>query len=479
MAKRKYTYLSFREYETGAMAEYLELMAAKGWMLNRMIQNGVFCFEKQEPRQLKFCVAVMPDSSEFESRDRAEAMQFREYCEEAGWNLLYGGTLWQIFTSEEESPMPIETDLSLQLETQRGISLSFGKWAATLALSGLFLLGAYLLLRDPGKTLASTEMLMVVLLTLGTAVLFPGILFSYLRWYRKAERMLRGTGSIPKVSLRQVMVRNWAGVAASLGVLLTMIFFTGNTGWENIMILGRSLLSVSSCFLMIFVVREHGAGNRREKAIGYFVGAMMLGTVVGTAFSYVMQQIGPKQELVEEYQRLEPFPVSFQDLGYEENESWHRESRRSMLAFYQRETGTKQDENGGESQLHLTYYESPIPLVISGTKAYYPRDRGNVWEIEKTETQRKDGIRVTRYRYELEPGNEWVEEPPVQDTYVLSDRNRLFVLSFTRETGEEELERAVALFAGSRYHDTALSVTPILSSSDWMSMPYPAPLARQ
>lgn len=453
MAKKKYTYLSFREYETEAMAEYLELMAAKGWMLKRMIQNAAFCFEKQEPRQLKFCVAVVPDSSEFESKNRAEAKLFREYCEEAGWKLLYGGTLWQIFTSDEESPTPIETDLGLRLETQKGISLSLGKWAAALVLSAFFLLGAYLLLRDPGRTLASPKMLTVVLLTLGTAVLFPGILLSNLRWYRKVERMLRHTGSFPKVSLRHVMVRNRVCIAACLGVLFAMMFFMGNSGWEMIVILSRSLLIVIFCSLMISVVREHGTGNRRENAIGYFVGAMALGTLLVTAFSYVMLQIGPKQEQVEVYQRLEPFPVSFQELGYEEGESWHRESSRSGLAFYQMETGTARGKNGGESQLHLTYYESPIPLIISGTKAHYPLDRGNVWEIEKTETQREDGIRVTRYRYELEPGNDWVGEPPVQDTYLLSDRNRLFVLSFTREVGEAEMERAIELFAGGEGSD--------------------------
>lgn len=46
MGRRKYTCLSFQEYETEAMAEYLEQMAAKGWMLKRMVMNSLFCFEK-------------------------------------------------------------------------------------------------------------------------------------------------------------------------------------------------------------------------------------------------------------------------------------------------------------------------------------------------------------------------------------------------------------------------------------------------
>lgn len=446
MGRRKYTCLSFREYETEAMAEYLENMAALGWMLRHMIRNGIFCFEKQEPKHVRFCVAVLPDSTEFESRNRPEAKLFREYCEEAGWKFLYGGTLWQIFTSEDEAPVPIETDLSLQLETQKGISLSLGRWAAALVLSGFFLLGTYLLLKEPGKTLAEPGALAVVFLALGMAVLFPGIMFSCLRWYRKAEQMLKCTGCLPAVSLRRVMVRKRTCEAVCLGVFLYMVFFMGNSGWESVVIWGRSLLIVIFCSLVISVVGEYGTGNRRENAIGYFVGAMVIGTLLLMLYSNIMQRLGPERE-AEAYQRLEPFPVSFQELGYRESEIWHKESIRSGVAFYQTETGTEIDKDGEESQLHLTYYESPIPLVISGTRTYYPRDRGNVWKIHKAEWQRADGVRVTRYRYQLKEGSSWVGENPVQDTYLLSDRNRLFVLSFSKAVEGDKMDAVAEQFA--------------------------------
>lgn len=244
MGRRKYTCVGFREYETAAMAEYLEAMAAKGWMLTGMVQNGIFCFEKQEPQRVKFCVAVLPDSSEFESKDREEARQFREYCEEAGWRLLYGGTLWQIFTSEEEAPVPIETDLALQLETQKSIALSRGNWVRTLAISGCFLFLLFLLLKEPGKAFARPLTLPIVLLCLGTTALFPYMMISRILWYRKAKGMLERSGCLPPVSLGRVKVRNGLSMAACLGVYLFIIFFAGDTRWEGMVLLCQSILAV-------------------------------------------------------------------------------------------------------------------------------------------------------------------------------------------------------------------------------------------
>ena len=42
-------------YETEACAEYLEKMAAKGLFI-KSINNYVFCFEKTEPRKVKFYI---------------------------------------------------------------------------------------------------------------------------------------------------------------------------------------------------------------------------------------------------------------------------------------------------------------------------------------------------------------------------------------------------------------------------------------
>lgn len=448
MGRRKYTCLSFQEYETEAMAEYLEQMAAKGWMLNRMVMNSLFCFEKEPPQRLKFCVAVLPDSSEFASKNREEARLYREYCESAGWQLLYGGTLWQIFTSGEEALLPIETDLRLQLETQKAISLSRGRWAATLALCGFFLIAVYLLLKEPGKTLASTEVALTVVLALGAAAVFPGMMLSRLLWYRRAEQMLEKTGRLPPVSLRRVKIRNVASFVSAAAVFA--IFLMRNDTWEGILICGQGLLSVVICSLVLSWIREHGTGNPKENAVGYFVGAIAICMIVISLFSNVLTRLSPKPETRETYVRLEPFPVGFQELGYEESEIWHKESRRSLLSFYQKETGRKQGTGSGMSALHMTYYKSPFPLIISRTRSYYPREKGNMWSIQKSERMREDGIRVTRYHYEQEEGSLLPYENRVQDTYLLSDRNRLLVLSFPEEVEEEAIEPAAALFAGAK-----------------------------
>lgn len=453
MRKRKYTFYVFQENETAAFAEYLEGMAANGWMLKTVMRNTIQCFERHEPLRLKFSVAVLPDSSEFESRDREEAVTFRAYCEEAGWKLLYGGTLWQIFYSEEEDPIPIETDPRVQLEVQKDLMLSKGRWIPCLLLTGFFLFGIWMMLKEPGRLFASASDTVLLVCLVALMMIFPVGFLSRVLWLRKAERRLRREGVLPSARLPYVKKRSIVVFAVLMAILLLVFAVSGNTVWESMLSLAQSLVMITICILVLGWIREHGQGDRRENLIGYLVGGAAICLIVTPVIMYPLRTLIPEKPPVEEYRRLGEFPAGFEVLGFAPDPTWHRESERSCLSFYQTETGTKVDADGKAFWLHMTYYESPVSLIIAGTKGYYPREKGNVWDVEETTRLRENGISVTRYRYELKPGNEWVDEPPVQDTYLLSDRNRLFVLSFTKAAGEAELERAIELFAGGEGSD--------------------------
>lgn len=451
MGKRKYTFYVFQVYEGAAFAEYLEEMAAKGWMLKKLTTANIQCFERQEPRRLKFNVAVLPDSSEFESRDREEARTYREYCEEAGWKLVYGGTLWQVFYSEEEEPIPIETDFGLQLETQKGIALSLGTWVTMLFITAFFLFGIYFMLKEPGKALAFTSMTIQIPVLLGLAVVFPYELLSRVFWFRKAKKILEQTGKLPGVNLSWLKTRHMLSVAAVFVLLLVLMAVSGDTVWGGLLSLVRAMIRLSVCLLVLKWVREHGQGDRRENAIGYFVGAVVIGVLATTILMYPLERLLPKPpQQPEEYHRLEEFPMTFEELGFELDETYHKNSMRSWLSFYQVETGKKTDESGEVNRVHMTYYESPVPLVITATRWYYPIDHGNVWNVTKKQNEHDTGTLVTQYRYEQKPGHDWVQENKLQDTYLLSDRNRLWVLSYTEEVGPEEMERAIQAFAKER-----------------------------
>ena len=91
MAKIRYKFITFREYETEAFAEYLEYKAAKGWFLTNIHQNGILRFEKGEPKKLNFCVAVLPGSSVSIVRRRAGNSSMEGHC---GRSFIRRTKLW-------------------------------------------------------------------------------------------------------------------------------------------------------------------------------------------------------------------------------------------------------------------------------------------------------------------------------------------------------------------------------------------------
>ena len=91
MAKIRYKFITFREYETEAFAEYLEYKAAKGWFLTNIHQNGILRFEKGEPkisailevirRYIKVCKPIHFDGNGYSDEWKAEAARRGLDCE--------------------------------------------------------------------------------------------------------------------------------------------------------------------------------------------------------------------------------------------------------------------------------------------------------------------------------------------------------------------------------------------------------------
>lgn len=452
--RRTIRLMLFREYETAAFAEYLEEMAGKGWYLKKIYSNSVLCFERGEPRRLTFSVAVLPDSSGFDSPYREEAVQFREFCQEAGWKLQYGGTLWQVFYSEKVNPLPLETDPLLQLTTQEGNSLSLGKWAAVLALSGLFLLSELSALKDPGRYLASHLTLRSMIVHLVLAVIFPsGMLYIWF-WYKRARRCLEQGRPVPVPTLQRVKLRNGLWSLAAIVLIISIFWSSGISALTAVICLGASILAVLIAVAVLTWVQEHGSGDRREAATGYAVGSFIIIFLMFTLVTGVMERFLPDGGggEPEAYLRKEPFPVTFEELGYEVTEEWHRESEETFLAFYQTETGVRQDEDGQESHLTMTYYKSPVPAIIAGSKRRYPIDRGNVWEVTKSKHVGEDGVTVEHYRYQVESGymmymEEW--DSNERDLFVISDRKRILSLEYSTKVEEAAVEAAITRFRAS------------------------------
>lgn len=463
--RRKWTFWSFREYETGALAEYLEEMAGKGWIFQKvMTGTGILVFVRGEPRRQKYNVVVLKDSSEFESPNREEARRFRELCEEAGWHLADGGPVFQIFYSEEEAPIAIETDQSLQLEAQKSVSMTLWNWTGALLILALGAWAVNLNMKNPGRTLSSWSNLSSILLMLMLMAVHPGRIISSWLWYRRAERKLEQGERLPEVKMRHVRARNSFFAVYALALLLYLIPGQGLAGGEILMVFLEAVILVTICSLVLIWVRENGSGDRRENMAGYLVGCIFISMPVILMISEARDHFFPHREQEKPgYEVQAEFPVSREDLGFEKDKNVRPRGQKTWFASFCEDGGVRRLEGGKKETVDMDYYSSPIPWVIRKTKReYIPSHKGNVWtpsEVSVPEEAAAAAVdcSVTAYRYRMtydgteeeieEILGDWRERE--WDTYVISDRNRLWVLEFSDIPDDDAVRRAVELFSGS------------------------------
>lgn len=189
-AKKKWQIRNFELYEISAMEEYLREQAADGWVLQKIAGGSFFVFERTEPLDLVFSVAVIGDMPVLAAEDCDQAMTFREYCERAGWRFVCSNRSIQIFCSPAEKELiPIETDKKLRVEgVLRQLRKSmWGNW-----LSAWF--SAYVFWRPPIHYREFLENnISLNLRTLGLLGAIYGLAVGLRahRWYKQAKKGLK------------------------------------------------------------------------------------------------------------------------------------------------------------------------------------------------------------------------------------------------------------------------------------------------
>ena len=458
MAGRKYRLITFNEYETEAFAEYLEKRAEKGWFLKKILQNNILCFEKGEPKKLKYCVAVLPGSSGLESADNWDAWQFREYCEEAGWKLQFGGTLWQIFCTEDEALVPIETDPRLRIENQRKITFSWGRVLGQIFIIGLWLWMLSSFIKEPGIKFSSYQQIFLIVFYAILILIMAGRLAGPALWYWRAERSLRKTGRLPVTTWKRVRNRNMAGGLFFISVFSIVIFSEGASGAVfGILLFFIFILFALYCCKILDMVRETTDATRFGKTMIYII-ANVVGTMVLVFVILQLIMLFPGRNPKEmHYERLADFPVSFEELGgYTFEEGWSEKSQQTVLCLYQKEGGVIRDNGGLKQNLRMEYFKSPVPWIINSTKKTYPVYRGNTWNVEEKESWTEGTVLVKRYHYSWNQTEDLPEEGPdlheswpdrERDLYVISNENELLALEFSTRTERDVIEPAVRALA--------------------------------
>jgi len=173
-------------YDHANIQKFLEQKSEEGWML-KSFTNSTFI--PAEPKKRHFSVVYYSDKSTKDRSPYERRQEFLEYCKHGGWNLITSTDEIMIFCSEEDSPIPIETDLQMELCNIHAVAKShFLRMIPQFLLTALWMVGLYLdLAYDLTEFFASSHEWMYSLLLSVNLFFIIHESIIYHRWYHTAK----------------------------------------------------------------------------------------------------------------------------------------------------------------------------------------------------------------------------------------------------------------------------------------------------
>ena len=222
MRTLKRTLANFSFFEKETIEKKLEDMAANGWMIAKA-GNLFWTYTKIPPQKLRFAVTYFPGASELDPHPSDRQLEKEELCARDGWRLVLRWDAMQIFCTDREDAVPIETDPVPQVEnihlTMRKKLLSGQLVTIVLILWSLYL-QFHQLWRDPADYLSNTVHLFSIPIWLLLLLMSVLDLILYFRWERRARQAAEHGVFLPNRSLKGL---SWA-VVALVAVFLVLSY---------------------------------------------------------------------------------------------------------------------------------------------------------------------------------------------------------------------------------------------------------------
>ncbi len=287
MKNIKITYFIYLPYECTAVEEYLELMAEKGWLL-KSVKGSLFKFTKTKPRKIKYSVDVLDKVSIYDHKDTDIALEYREYCQAAGWTYVCQTGKIQIFYTEEDSKtISIHTD-----EREKFKSVFNASLYNVISLFFITIMLIFSIYNDLFRL--STEFLLSSnYMIISTLIIFFFIfiniiqLTSFSLWVIKARLKLKENKFMPYNTYKQLSIKNIFIKFYSLFTIMFLIFgHTINEKSNILLLLAVFIPIIISICVQIFINRKQYSKNTNivitiTSSLASFF--LVLAFIVGTA----------------------------------------------------------------------------------------------------------------------------------------------------------------------------------------------------
>lgn len=267
MRQTKSVVTQFCFYDRTGIQKMLEKQAQNGWMLESIGQFS-WKYRRTEPKEVRYAVTYYANASMFDPHPTVGEEMYQEFVAHSGWQFVASNAQMQIFCTEAENPVPIETDPLVELENiHRAVKKSFlpGYFimlaAATL---NLFLIG-WRLYDNFSGTLANNANLFSILCWMLLFSLEVTEILSYYIWRRKARKAAETDGSFVETTNRNNIM--WVILAVvSVALILTLSSITPRAAYVALAFLAVMFAATTLVLMLSKWMKKTGFSKEDNRA---------------------------------------------------------------------------------------------------------------------------------------------------------------------------------------------------------------------
>ena len=449
MSTVKRTLVNVSFYDPEAIQRKLEQMAAQGWMIQK-VGNLFWTYTKIPPQKLRFAVTYFPGASEFDPKPSEKQLEKEELCAQDGWRLVLRWDVMQIFCTDREDAVPIDTDPVPQVDNihrtmQKKVLVS--QLVMALSVLGFLYLQLSQLWRDPADYLSDNSRLFTIPLWLMLLLMTIYELVIYFRWGRRAKEAAEHGVFLP---VRSHPWLSWAAVGlATVFLLLSVSASSGGF----LFLLSIVVVMVIPFLLANWMLGElKGRGVSRRVNLAVTSAAIFVLVIVGTGAVVVGAATQGWLTLGEESQPVgqydwdgltmhiydDPLPLEVEDL-VQVDARWSKEARLQespLLAYgdYRQDLLFTEEIQGYEIRYEVT--DVKVPFLYDFVKDGFIRDN-------------QDEV-LEKYLIPVDPAP-WEAEEVYQvswrggvldDTYLVCWEKRIVEIKFYWTPTQEQIQIA-------------------------------------
>jgi len=271
-------FISFQPNELGALREYLEEMALKGWRLSKI--NTFFYFDKIEPQALTYAVEPFTRLSLYDTIPTLEAQEVIDRWVASGWEYVCMGAGVNVFVTADGLAEPVARDKSERLEMVRqAVKPQYkGVWVSFFAQIVVVLSWSFLMISDPS---ISTDIVFISSVFVLFTVCYRFV--SYIRFKRWCSRQkLRVESGQPAEygnlkTIKRVSLVNMYATCIFIAVAAGLLVYSLFSGYYLFSLAVGFGLFVAALFSIVrYVAAEKKISRAKHQAVTFIFLILML-----------------------------------------------------------------------------------------------------------------------------------------------------------------------------------------------------------